>query len=325
MKTLSDRITGLEQYWSLANTVEPHQVGSYSKDHVLINCYFCGEEIELRACSLDSPITRCLGCKNSFPKEQSFEAQYPLLSLEWALQNPKPSNQVWYLASAKVIWNCPNGHSWRASPRQRSMGRNCIQCLGRKQAHSSNLLRNRAPQLRSEWSEKNIIRFDQVSFGSQTQVEWMCQACGHNWECSITSRSRPKGTGCPACSARRFRSGGESELVELIKGLGYPIQTNRRGVIGSWELDIYVPSIARAIEFNGDYWHSDGAIQKLNGMNAYSYHREKLDRANAHNIRLAFVWESDYLRNKLFIQACVKSFVATGVLHPMLSKLTGTL
>ena len=40
-----------------------------------------------------------------------------------------------------------------------------------------------------------------------------------------------------------------------MKELGYNIQTNKRGIIGRKELDIYIPSLKKAIEFNGKYWH----------------------------------------------------------------------
>lgn len=67
---------------------------------------------------------------------------------------------------------------------------------------------------------------------------------------------------CPVCyppnRATNTTSRGEKELLEYIKSIysGWVIENDRTILQGS-ELDIVLPDIGLAIEFNGDYWHSD--------------------------------------------------------------------
>ena len=61
------------------------------------------------------------------------------------------------------------------------------------------------------------------------------------------------GKGCPKCKS--IISKPEIEIQEYIKNLGFEILTNKRNIIKPKELDIYIPELKKAIEFNGEYWH----------------------------------------------------------------------
>ena len=54
------------------------------------------------------------------------------------------------------------------------------------------------PDLISEWSDRNEIKPDQISYGSNKKVWWK-GTCGHEWEAII--KNRGKGHGCPICSS----------------------------------------------------------------------------------------------------------------------------
>ena len=54
------------------------------------------------------------------------------------------------------------------------------------------------PELIPEWSEKNEIRPDEISYGANTKVLWK-GACGHEWYALV--KNRGKGCGCPVCSS----------------------------------------------------------------------------------------------------------------------------
>ena len=69
---------------------------------------------------------------------------------------------------------------------------------------------------------------------------------------------------------------------------------NRRDIIPPQELDIYIPSKRVAIEFNGDFWHSDKYMTINHDMTAREYHVGKLTECEKQNIQLFFVWESDW-------------------------------
>ena len=122
--------------------------------------------------------------------------------------------------------------------------------------------------------------------------------------------------GCHRCAVNRF-STPEKEIVDYIKSIySNTIIENDRSVIPSirnnkyfMELDIYLPDINLAIEFNGSYWHSDEFISKrTNGVfkTAKEYHDYKLEKCNEKGIKLIFIEEQDYRNNKVKILKEIK-------------------
>ena len=71
--------------------------------------------------------------------------------------------------------------------------------LGKK-----NSLAVKHPELLEEWDyEKNIIKPEELSYGSsKKKVWWRCKR-GHSWEASPNSRTTGK-TGCPKCNLRKL-------------------------------------------------------------------------------------------------------------------------
>ncbi|MEH7419379.1 zinc-ribbon domain-containing protein, partial [Neobacillus drentensis] len=65
-----------------------------------------------------------------------------------------------------------------------------------------NTLSVRKPELLNEWDyEKNFpLTPDNVTFGSNKKVWWICKICTYNWTSAINDRSR--GKGCPSCNGR---------------------------------------------------------------------------------------------------------------------------
>ena len=59
--------------------------------------------------------------------------------------------------------------------------------------------------------------------------------------------------GCPRCIS--IISKPEIQVQEFLQKMNYNIITNSRNIIKPYELDIYIPSLKKAIEFNGNYWH----------------------------------------------------------------------
>lgn len=64
----------------------------------------------------------------------------------------------------------------------------------------------------------------------------------------------------------------------------------------TWEVDFIIDGMY-AIEFNGEYWHSDKIIMRNHHMTALSYHTMKHDAIiNAGMVPL-FAWEDDWLNH----------------------------
>ena len=67
------------------------------------------------------------------------------------------------------------------------------------------------------------------------------------------ARLHMNGAGCPKCTNHISKP--EIEVQDFIKSLGFKIKTNNRKILNGKELDIYIPELKKAIEFNGTYYH----------------------------------------------------------------------
>ena len=74
------------------------------------------------------------------------------------------------------------------------------------------------PDLVSEWSDRNKIKPDQISYGSNKKVWWK-GTCGHEWEAIIKNRSN--GSGCPKC--RKIYKQGLSHQSIVRRPLYFPM------------------------------------------------------------------------------------------------------
>lgn len=99
-----------------------------------------------------------------------------------------------------------------------------------------------------------------------------------------------------------YRSKVENELFEYVESIysGRIIQ-NDRSIIHS-ELDIFLPDLNLAIEFNGMIFHSDAFLFLTKGINSVDYHSKKMKQCQAKNIKLLYVWEDDWSQNKHSIE-----------------------
>ena len=102
------------------------------------------------------------------------------------------------------------------------------------------------------------------------------------------------------------RSQGEKSLYNFIKKIYPDVIHNYTKLIKPKEVDMFIPSINLAIEYNGDYWHSNKVINFNYGISAKMYHENKKNSLNKQNIKLIYIWESDWIKNKDKIKSLIK-------------------
>lgn len=99
----------------------------------------------------------------------------------------------------------------------------------------------------------------------------------------------------------------ENELYDYIISIGVSssrIIRHNRTTLGNMELDIYIPDLKLAFEFNGTYWHSSEFKEK-------TYHQVKTIQCAKQGIRLIHIFEYEWsntdTQNKLkaFIKAII--------------------
>jgi len=98
----------------------------------------------------------------------------------------------------------------------------------------------------------------------------------------------------------------EQELFEYVKTLYPDALNNKYGIIGRKELDIFIPELNKAIEFNGHFWHYD---QRNKRCKPKGYHAEKSNLCRQKGIKLLHVREDLWLRDKDFMKSVIKKFL----------------
>lgn len=96
-------------------------------------------------------------------------------------------------------------------------------------------------------------------------------------------------------------SGEELFLLNFIKSIyDDEIIENDRSILNGKELDIYLPKLKIAFEFNGIYWHSE-IYKEIN------YHQKKSLLCKENGIRLFHIWEDDWIFKNEIIKDFIKS------------------
>jgi hypothetical protein len=113
------------------------------------------------------------------------------------------------------------------------------------------------------------------------------------------------GSGCPRCKNKVSKA--EIEVAEYARSLlpNTEIRTSDRTVIQPKELDIYIPELKKAIEYNGTYFHGT----KFKPAD----HREvKTALAAAVGIQLLHVEEVDWTEDRESLEGRIREFLAVG-------------
>ena len=178
----------------------------------------------------------------------------PKLASEW---HPTKNNDLFpenvLPNSRKKVWwlgNC--GHEWKAIIESRNAGNSCPYCSGKKVLKGFNDLASVNPALVNEWhpTKNDNLTPEMITAKSNKKVWWRCSK-GHEWQTVIISRN--SGSGCPICNQEKQTSFAEQTIFFYLKNF-FPEAVNRDRSFGK-ELDIYIPSIRVAIEYDGSYYH----------------------------------------------------------------------
>lgn len=89
---------------------------------------------------------------------------------------------------------------------------------------------------------------------------------------------------------RFVRSAPEQDLRDYVSKY-FNILMNKRRIVKGFELDIYVPEKKVAIEFNGNWWHSEWKKPRL-------YHQKKSEAALREGVFVYHIFEYDWMTKK---------------------------
>lgn len=151
---------------------------------------------------------------------------------------------------------------------------------------------------KSRIEEKSGDKFKFIGFlkGISTSLQFECKSCGN--EFSILTyqfyyRINHNLSICTHCHPISENSSlSQIELFNFIsKNFRGDIIMNSRDIIKPYEIDLFIPQLNLAFEFNGVWWHSD----KFKNEN---YHQTKFKLCEELGIKLITIWEDDWLTKK---------------------------
>ena len=171
-------------------------------------------------------------------------------------KNQLTPQQITIGAEKKIWWICEKGHEWDALVYSRRHN-GCPYCSGNKVLTGFNDLSTTHPELAAQWhpTKNKNLAVSEVSAGSNRMVWWLGE-CGHEWKAVICSRA--SGCGCPICTEERKTSFAENAIFFYLKSIySDAIRSYKADWLGRMELDIYIPSLRIAVEYDGQAWHNN--------------------------------------------------------------------
>jgi len=268
--SIFETVPGSEKkvWWTCPIGHGEYQTTPYLRTKMRTGCPKCGVKkgVENRINNLINKIGRETCQENEL---NNLEDKFPELAKEW---HPTKNegllpHKVTSKSNKNVWWACSYcRHEWRTTVASRSAGRNCPECAKKSRIesykkyklNSGSSLSEKFPELVKEWNyEKNReITPEDVNYGSNEEYWWECEL-GHEWKSSVKSRTS-KGTGCKYCNYELKTSFPEQAIYFYLNKVfkdvinSYQIKILDKNV----EVDIFIPSLNIAIEYDGVFYHA---------------------------------------------------------------------
>ena len=142
---------------------------------------------------------------------------------------------------------------------------------------------------------------------SRTPIAHKCNVCGYGTNGEVWLKIPVKNTlrnaGCPRCTCRITESATEKEIVEYISTFyNGTVEKHNRSLLEGQEVDIYLPELNIAIEYNGLYYHSTKFKDKL-------YHQNKTIKLIEKGIFLISIFEDMWILKKDHIKNLIKRMI----------------
>lgn len=290
----------------------------------------------------------CAG-KKALRGFNDLQSCYPELMQEWnwnANNNAgiKP-DEITGGSTIEACWHCTtcNG-DYMMAIRMKTKGIGCPYCAGKRVLKGFNDLASQYTDLLSEWNyennDKHGIKPDEIAVNSSLMASWICSKCKHEWNAKIYNRTINK-SGCPACWQASHKSKQEDEVAEYIndylisnyamhfnvkRSIAFReiynsknINVNNNDDISKYvksmrkEIDIYIPELSLAVEYDGDYWHNDSVMLAHRGMTNDDAHMIKQELCKQAGITLVFITEHDWLHDNEKVKRRITDMIDSSI------------
>ena len=151
---------------------------------------------------------------------------------------------------------------------------------------------------KKKMTEKYLLKLSNLNLDVKSyndgNVDIICKNCNSEYNILIYvlyQRVSTNRTICINCNPLYNKTSSyQSEILSLLEENNIEYIKNDRTILDGKEIDIYMPNLNLAIEFNGLYWHSELYKKRY-------YHLDKTKLCEEKGINLIHIWEDDW-RNK---------------------------
>lgn len=198
----------------------------------------------------------------------------------------------------KLLLQCPNNHQYRV----------LFSCF--KQGYRCPICNNTKRKLLLQINVKSFIEnvgYKLLSDNFDNKKQKLSIQCDKGHQYKSTFNAFQQGCRCPICWTNSSSSRGEKEVGQFVKSLGINIVENDRTQIlnpltnKNLELDIWIPKLKKAIEYNGEYWHSF--------INKQQNDKIKQQQCKKLGINLLIVHEENWQNNQKIEQQIIRNFI----------------
>jgi len=269
---LESRFPEVAKEWNYQKNAPlvPAEITYGSSKKVWWKCKSCGNEwISDIASRTRGQGCRTCGNKRGAEKRKcerikrgiSLSQKEPWVLAEWDYsKNTLSPNNITPRSHERCWWICAKGHSYDLAVADKANGQGCPYCAGKRVLPGFNDVESCAPELLSDWDYKsNAITPKEITYGSDKSVFWKCQNCGKPYKLSVQEKRRRANKYCIACK-KEFGSSIPEQTVFFYISQVFPDAINgyrNTPLLGTKELDIFIPSINTGIEYDGRAWHDN--------------------------------------------------------------------
>lgn len=209
-----------------------------------------------------------------------------LLGPEFAKEGYTLLSEEYIGNDKKLEYVCPVGHKHSITWSNWQKGQRCSYCVNKRNA-DNNSRRLSLDFVKVEFGKEKYILLSNKYVDAFQKLNYICPN-GHKH--TINWHDWHSGRRCPYCVSRI--SNEEVEVRNFVESIGIEISSNNRNQIFNpktgygFELDIFMPLLNKAIEYNGEYWH------KIRNTEDRDLLKQRL--CEAEGIDLLTIWSKEW-------------------------------
>ncbi len=209
---LATLFPNLAEEWSPENTIEADEISPESPKKVKWVCQkHPGHKWEANINLRTRNKSGCPYCANQKVMQgyNDLATTEPVIANEWSAENKIKATEVTRGSTLKIKWICSknSAHKYIATVNDRTTGKSCPYCAGRRVLKGDNDLETLYPDIAVEWDyvKNGKLMPTEITAHNMRKIWWKCSK-GHSYDMAVANKIK-EGINCPFCSNRRLLKG----------------------------------------------------------------------------------------------------------------------